>query len=147
MKVTEYDDISINGQFDLIFKEICPSHPCINWKLLKSLAFNESELQSYVEGGLFRIPNRLYYEFDGRDPNNPEDSIKTVFNIFSNWWNELDYIKEEERLLFVVLAYKLKFYNVNSLTKISNNFSDMYNYFSPGLLLEVRKIVDLSIIM
>lgn len=147
MQTNEYDNISINGQFDLLFKEKCPTHPKINWKLLKSLAFNESELQPYVLGGIFRAPERLYYEFDGKDPLDPSDAIKTISSILQEWWKELSYLSEKNRILFVVLAYKLRFYDIKYLTNISREFDDLYNYFSPGLLLEVKKIVYYAEIM
>lgn len=141
-------DVAITGQFDLIFKSKSPEHPSVNWQLLKSLAFNESELQPGVSGGMFRAPERLYYEYEGNDPQDPEDSVKTVASILLSWWEQLNYIQDEdERLLFVLLAYKLRFYNVNKLTNISNNFKDLMNYFSPGLILEVKRIIDRSKVM
>jgi len=147
MKINEFDDISINGQFDLIFKEKCQEHPKINWKLLKSLAFNESALQPFVSGGLFRIPERLFFEYSGIDPTDPSDSIKTIFLIFSEWWEKLSYIPENDRLLFIILAYKMRFFDVNKITKISNKFDDLYQFIAPGLLLEVKKIVDRAEVM
>jgi membrane-bound lytic murein transglycosylase MltF len=147
MKINEFDDIAINGQFDLIFKEKCPEHPKINWKLLKSLAFNESALQPFVSGGLFRIPERLFFEHSGKDPTDPEDAVKTIVSIFSEWWEKLYYIPENDRLLFLILAYKMHFFDVQNITKISNKFDDLYQYISPGLLLEVKKIVDRAEVM
>ena len=144
MKINEFDDIAINGQFDLVFRDTCPDHPAVSWKLLKSLAFNESELQPYVNGGLFRIPDRLFIEFEGRDSQDPEDSTKVVSKILISWWEELQHLPEEDRIKYVVLAYKLKFYDIQKLAAITSNFDDFFNYFSPGLILEVKKIIEYS---
>lgn len=147
MKKNQFDDEQpIIGTYDLIFKDKCPTHPIITWKLLKTLAFHESDLNTYVEGGLFRTPNRLYYEYDGIDPNDPSDAIKTVHKILVTWWDEdsLTVIPEKDKILYVILAYKLKFYSVQQLVSISKNFEDFYQYFSPGLIMEVKRIAEMA---
>lgn len=143
MYQSENNDISISGRFDKILQDKCPDHPKINWQLLKALAFYESELIPFVDGGLFRIPDRLYYEYDGINSQDPEDSVKTIYNILSTWYKELDdTVKEDEKLLFVLLTYKMRFSHPREITKISTNFSELFSYISPGVLLDVRRIVD-----
>lgn len=143
MKINEFDDISINGQFDLLFRDTC-KQPCIDWRLLKSLAFNESELLSVVEGGLFRTPARLYYDYDGVDPKDPQDSIKTIYNILLSWYEELCFLPEEERIKYIILAYKLRFTDIKQLISISTNFDTLIDYFSPHLIMDVKRIISFA---
>jgi hypothetical protein len=142
MQINEFDNISISGQFDLIFKEKCPPHPAINWQLMKSLAFNLSELHPYVDGGLFRIPKRLYVEYDGKDPYDPADNVATMRKILQDWWERLLLVPEEDRIYFIILAFKIKMYNVEYLQTIAQSFEGLFQFFSPGLMLEVKKIVE-----
>ena len=137
------DNVAISGQFDLAFRDVC-THPAIDWRVLKALAFIESELHPYVEGGLFRTPIRIYYDYDGLDHNDPHDCIKTVHRMFLSWWNDLSYLREEDRLKFIILAYKLRFPDIRHLDAITKNFDEFANYFSPVLIMEVKKIIDLA---
>ena len=143
MQLNEFDDVPVSGQFDLAFRDIC-TYPAIDWRLLKSLAFNESELQPYVDGGLFRTPIRLYYDFDGLDHNDPSDCIKTVQRIFLAWWEDLSFLPEEDRIKYIILAYKLRFSDVRRLVDITRNFEELTNFFSPVLILEVKKIISFA---
>lgn len=143
MKINEFDDIPISGQFDLIFRDTC-KQPTIDWRLLKSLAFDESELLPIVEGGLFRTPVRLFYDYDGRDPQDPKDSIETVHRIFTTWYAELGFLPEEDRIKYILLAYKLRFPDIKQLVSISTNFDTLSDYFSPHLIMDVKRIISFS---
>ena len=142
MQNNDLDTISITGQFDLVFKDKCPPHPVINWQLMKSLAFNLSELHPYVDGGLFRIPHRLYFEYEGTDPYDPTDNIATMRRILQDWWERLFLVAEKDRIYFIILAFKIKMYNVEYLQTIAITFEGLFQFFSPGLLLEINKIVE-----
>ena len=138
----ELDPKSINGQFDLDFKDNCIDHKYITWKVLKSLALSESEIHPYVSGGLFRIPKRLFHQHFGRDVYDPVDNIKTICTILKEFWSKFSLINENERLLFVLLAYKLKVYDVSIITNVSTKFIELYGSFPVYALHEVVRIKE-----
>ncbi len=143
MKISEFDDKAITGQFDTIFLEKCPTYHLITWRVMKSLAFSESELHPYVENGLFRTPNRLFREYEGKDPYDPSDAVSTAYRILCGMWDNLFMLtNERERLLYTLASYKFRILKPSDLVGISSNFNGLYVHFPLPSLHSVVKIKD-----
>ena len=143
-----YQDIEVSnyirGDFDSIFEHYSGD---IDWRLLKSIAYNFSNLEPYVDGGLFNIPSRLYFEYDGKDPLDPSDNTATMVRIIRDWWDRLYMVEDKDKIYYIILAFKIKSYNIEAITEISTNFKELFGYFSAGMMFEIMRIVDIMVIM